>query len=244
MQIAIISDIHANLEALEAVMADISEQNIDEILCLGDVVGYGVSPNECLEIVQQRCPMVLLGNHDAAAVGLLSTHHFNIHAKIAIEWTTNSLKPESKTYLQALPLRKVMHDSTFVHATPYEPNMWYYITSLEEAAFNFQFFETTPCFIGHTHIPIIIVLDKEKELFVHQDDNVNFGERPDCRFLINVGSVGQPRDRNPNACYGVLDTETKIFRHRRVAYDVAEAQAQMRKQKMPEFLVMRLQDGR
>lgn len=244
MRIAIISDIHGNLEALEAVLADIETQHIDENLCLGDIVGYGVNPNECLELVKAKCPLVLLGNHDAAAVGLLSTHHFNIHAKIAIEWTTESLSKAGKAYLQALPLRKVQYGSTFVHATPYEPNMWYYITSLEEAAFNFQFYETPVCYVGHTHIPIIIVLDKERELYVHQDARVSFADKPEARLLINVGSVGQPRDRNPNACYGVLDTEKQEFEHRRVSYDVAKTQGKMRKAKMPEFLVMRLQDGR
>lgn len=244
MRIAIISDIHANLEALEAVLADIDTQRVDEVVCLGDVVGYGVNPNECLELVKSRCPIVLLGNHDAAAVGMLSTHHFNIHAKIAIEWTTENLTKPGKAWLQALPLRKVNQGFTYVHATPYEPNMWYYITSLEEAAFNFQFYETPICYIGHTHIPIMIVLDKEKELYVHQEPTLHFGQKPDCRFLINVGSVGQPRDRNPNACFGVIDTDAQTFEHRRIAYDVAKTQAKMRKAKMPEFLVMRLQDGR
>ncbi len=244
MRIAIISDIHANLEALEAALADIETQHIDEVLCLGDVVGYGVNPNECLDLVRRKCPIVLLGNHDAAAVGMLSTHHFNIHAKIAIEWTNEALTAEAKAYLQSLPLRKVQHGHTFVHATPYEPNMWYYITSLEEAAFNFQFFETPVCFIGHTHIPIMIVLDKEKELYVHQDPQLPMGEKPECRFLVNVGSVGQPRDRNPNGCYGIIDTESRMFEHRRIVYDVAKVQEKMRKEKMPEFLVMRLQDGR
>jgi diadenosine tetraphosphatase ApaH/serine/threonine PP2A family protein phosphatase len=244
MRIAVISDIHANLEALEAVLSDVAGQHIDETLCLGDIVGYGVNPNECVNLVRERCPMVLLGNHDAAAVGMLSTHHFNIHAKIAIEWTTENLEKGARAYLQSLPLRKVQNASTFVHATPYEPNMWYYITSLEEAAFNFQFFETTTCYIGHTHIPIIIVLEEKGDIFVHQDSRIGFAEKPGCRVLINVGSVGQPRDRNPAACYGIIDTDANLFEHRRVPYDVAKAQAKMRKLKMPEFLVMRLQDGR
>lgn len=244
MRLALISDIHANLEALEAVLDDIDHQNVDEIVCLGDVVGYGANPNECVKRVKERCSLVLLGNHDAAAVGMLSTHHFNVHAKIAIEWTTNNLKPGPKTYLHNRPLRKDEDGWTLVHATPYEPNMWYYITSLEEAAFNFQFFESTFCFVGHTHLPIIIVLNKEKELYVHQDTQVNYGELSDCRFLINVGSVGQPRDRNPNACYGILDNEEKTFSYRRVSYDLEKTQSKMRKAKMPEFLVMRLQDGR
>jgi predicted phosphodiesterase len=244
MRIAIISDIHGNLEALEAVFEDIQDQQIDQVVCLGDIVGYGANPNECLELVRERCSDILLGNHDAAAVGLLSTKHFNIHAKIAIEWTTNTLSKESHSYLQSLPLRKTDGENTYVHATPYEPNMWYYITSLEEAAFNFQFFETQFCFIGHTHIPIIIVLDREKELYVHQDGQIDYGRLEACRLLINVGSVGQPRDRNPNSCYGILDSEKGIFAHQRVSYDIKKTQTKMRKLKMPEFLIMRLEDGR
>jgi diadenosine tetraphosphatase ApaH/serine/threonine PP2A family protein phosphatase len=149
-----------------------------------------------------------------------------------------------KNYLHERPLRKDEDNWTFVHATPYEPNMWYYITSLEEAAFNFQFFETSFCFVGHTHLPIIIVLNKEKELYVHQDTQVDYSELSDCRFLINVGSVGQPRDRNPDACYGIVDNDKKTFGYRRISYDLEKTQAKMRKAKMPEFLIMRLQDGR
>lgn len=244
MRLALISDIHSNLEALKAVFADIDKQSITETVCLGDIVGYGVNPNECVELVKERCPIILLGNHDAAAVGLLATHHFNIHAKIAIEWTTENMKKGPTALLHALPLREVKENCTLVHATPYEPNMWYYITSLEEAVFNFQFFETPACFIGHTHLPIIIVLNNEKELYVHQDTKLDFSTLDQSRFLINVGSVGQPRDRDPRACYGILDTDTKTFTLRRTEYDIAKTQASMRKAKMPEFLITRLADGR
>jgi diadenosine tetraphosphatase ApaH/serine/threonine PP2A family protein phosphatase len=122
--------------------------------------------------------------------------------------------------------------------------MWYYITSLEEAAFNFQFFDTSFCFVGHTHIPMIIVLDKKKELYVHQDVKIDYSKHEGSRFLVNVGSVGQPRDRNPKSCYGILDTDKKQFYYRRVQYDVAKTQARMKKEKMPEFLVNRLKEGR
>ena len=209
MRFAFISDIHANLEALEAVLTDIKGQRIDEVICLGDIVGYGANPNECIELVKKYCPVTLLGNHDAAAVDLLSTQHFNIHAKIAIVWTEQNLKKENRSYLSALQLKSTKDSLTLVHATPYEPNMWYYITSLEEAAFNFQFFDTQICLVGHTHIPIIIILDKDKELYVHQDTHVKMGELEGARYLINVGSVGQPRDRNPKTCYGILDTAEK-----------------------------------
>jgi predicted phosphodiesterase len=244
MKIAIISDIHANLEALEAVFADSALQKVDEVICLGDIVGYGANPNECIELVKKNCPLRILGNHDAAAVGLLSTEHFNVHAKIAIDWTVENLSADSQSALRSFPLKKNRNEFTFVHATPYEPNMWYYITSLEEAAFNFQFFETKFCFVGHTHIPIIIVLENEKEVYVHQGTSITWTDMKQARFLINTGSVGQPRDRNPKSCYGILDTEEKTFQLRRIDYDIAKAQAKMRKIKMPDFLITRLKDGR
>ncbi|MBD3317182.1 MAG: metallophosphoesterase [Chitinivibrionales bacterium] len=243
MRIAIISDIHANLEALEATFEDIENQTIDEIICLGDIVGYCANPNECITLVNKKCPVTLLGNHDAAAVGKLSTQHFNIHAKIAIDWTAEHLNRKSKTYLENLPLRKHFDSITYVHSTPYEPQMWYYITSLEEAAFNFQFFDTTFCFVGHTHIPIIIVLDEKRELYVHQDTKIDFGDSG-ARYLINVGSVGQPRDHNPDSCYGIIDTEQQRYYARRVKYDLQKTQNKMRKIHMPEFLVTRLQEGK
>ncbi|HUI91083.1 MAG TPA: metallophosphoesterase family protein [Chitinivibrionales bacterium] len=244
MRIALISDIHANLEALEAVLVDIKTRTVDETLCLGDIVGYGANPNECLELVKKSCTLTLLGNHDAAAVGLLSTQHFNIHAKIAIEWTVENLSKAGGAWLKTLPLKENKFSHTLVHATPYEPNMWYYITSLEEAAFNFQFFDTAFCFVGHTHIPITIVLEHEKEVYVHQGETLDWGALENVRFLINVGSVGQPRDRNSKSCYGIIDSDAKTFTYHRVAYDVQKAQAKMRKIKMPEFLITRLEEGR
>jgi predicted phosphodiesterase len=244
MRIAIISDIHANLEALEAVFSDSKLQNVDEVVCLGDIVGYGANPNECIELVKKNCSLSILGNHDAAAVGLLSTEHFNVHAKIAIDWTVENLSANAQALLRSFPLKKNRNGYTFVHATPYEPNMWYYITSLEEAAFNFQFFETNFCFVGHTHIPIIIVLENEKEVYVHQGVSINWADMKAARFLINTGSVGQPRDRNPKSCYGIIDTEAQTFQFRRINYDIGKAQEKMRKIKMPDFLITRLKDGR
>jgi len=244
MKLALISDIHANIEALDAVIADARASSVDEILCLGDIVGYGANPNECIDLIRKSCSLILLGNHDSAAVGQLSTQHFNIHAKIAIEWTTENLTAASHDFLKALPLKETKFSQTFVHATPYEPNMWYYITSLEEAAFNFQFFDTDFCFVGHTHIPIIIVLEDEKEVYVHQGETLNYGHLENVRFLINVGSVGQPRDRNSKSCYGILDTDAKTFTYHRVQYDIGKTQAKMRKIKMPEFLITRLEEGR
>ena len=243
MRLAIISDIHANLEALEAVLEDIDKSNIDDIICLGDIVGYGANPNECAQIIAKRCKIILLGNHDAAATNLLTTQHFNIHARIAIDWTAETLTHTNKTFLSALPVMKTNDLMTFVHATPYEPNMWYYITSLEEAAFNFQFFDTRFCVVGHTHIPMIIALEND-EIYVQQEKQISYKDKDDLRLLINIGSVGQPRDRNPNCSYGILDTDEKIFSLQRVPYDFAKTQAKMKRIRMPDFLVNRLAEGR
>ncbi|MBN1130410.1 MAG: metallophosphoesterase family protein [Chitinispirillaceae bacterium] len=244
MRFAFISDIHANLEALEAVFDDIEKQAVEEVLCLGDIVGYGANPNECAELVRKKCTHILLGNHDAAAVNLLATHHFNSHAKIAIEWTAANLKTDIRSFLLSLPLVLTRETLTLVHSTPYEPNMWYYITSLEEAAFNFQYFDSQVCLVGHTHIPIIIVLDSKKEVYVHQASQINLHGMEESRLLINVGSVGQPRDRNPDSCYAILDTTLGDFSYRRVPYHIEKTQAKMKKIKMPEFLINRLSEGR
>jgi len=244
MRLAIVSDIHANIEALEAVVDDITAQKVDETACLGDLVGYGASPNECVALVKQHCPISLLGNHDAAALGALSTENFNIHARIAIEWTTENLSAESRSYLTALPLRENRLSASLVHSTPYEPNMWHYITSLEEAAYNFQFFETPFCFVGHTHIPLIITVSGAKEISVYQDTKLSYGSLAESRFLINVGSVGQPRDRDSRACYGILDTDAQTFVYRRVKYDIGACQDKMKKIGLPEFLISRLKEGK
>jgi predicted phosphodiesterase len=244
MRLAIVSDIHANLEALEAVLEDIDAQSIDETVCLGDIVGYGADPNECVDLVKQRCPISVLGNHDAASLSLLSTQNFNIHARIAIEWTAGNLLEATRSYLKPLQLKKLDHQLSLVHATPYEPDMWHYITSLEEAAFNFHFFDTQFCFVGHTHIPLIIVVNGKRELYVYQGNEIRFNTVKNARFLINVGSVGQPRDRDPRASYGVLDLDNGSFTHRRVRYDIRKCQAKMKRINMPEFLIGRLKDGR
>ncbi|MBD3421111.1 MAG: metallophosphoesterase [Chitinivibrionales bacterium] len=244
MRIAILSDIHANYEALSAAIEDIDRQRIDEVVCLGDIVGYGANPNECVNLIKQRCRLTILGNHDAAAMGMLSTHNFNFHAKLAIEWTTEHLNTESKAFLNVLPLKEKQYGQTFVHSTPYEPNMWHYITSLEEAAFNFQFFDTEFCFVGHTHIPVIIVVNERNELYLHNDAQIKYKNLNNSRFLINVGSAGQPRDHDSRSCYGILDTDAKYYFTRRVKYDLTQCQEKMRSIHMPEFLISRLEEGR
>ncbi len=244
MRYAIISDIHANLEALQAVLDDIDKNKIDEVLCLGDIVGYGANPNECVELVSERCRVCIKGNHDAAALDILSTLQFNINAKIAIEWTVKELKTKNLNFLSALPVHETINDITLVHSTPYEPGMWYYISSLEEAAFNFKHFSTPVCFTGHTHLPMIVEMDSSGDTYLNKKKEVAIENNAGSRILVNVGSVGQPRDRNPKSSYGIFDSEKNHFHYRRVAYDIEKTQAKMRKIKMPEFLINRLSEGR
>jgi predicted phosphodiesterase len=244
MKTAIISDIHANIEALNAVLSDIESLHITEIVCLGDIVGYGPNPNECIATVKSKCSVTLLGNHDAAALDSVSTQNFNINAKIAIEWTSDQLSVEPRTFIENLPMSKIDAEKTYVHATPYEPRMWYYITSIEEAVFNFQFFETKFCFVGHTHIPVIISMDHDQKIKVTQENFFEYIPSDETRYLVNVGSVGQPRDKNPRSCYGIIDTDVCSFVLRRIDYDIKKCQEKMRKNKLPEFLVVRLEEGK
>ena len=244
MRTALLSDIHSNLEALEAVMEDINSLGIDEIVCLGDVVGYGANPNECIDIAKKNFSITLLGNHDAAALDAEATRNFNINAKMAIEWTTKNLSSSSKKFLKGLPINRTIGDNTYVHATPYEPRMWYYISSIEEAGFNFQFFNTRFCFIGHTHIPVIITQTDKKDIDVFQNGKIEFSYNDERSFLMNVGSVGQPRDRNSDSCYGILDTDAGNFTLRRVKYDIEKCQKEMRRAELPDFLINRLSEGK
>lgn len=246
MRVAFISDIHGNLEALASVMLDIRGKRVDKIVCLGDVIGYGVNPNECIAMVEAECAYSIIGNHEAAVFDMLISNDFNDLAKYAIEWTREHLSYKSVNFINSLTMVKEDGEFTSTHSTPYEPHLWYYISSIEDAVFNFNFFNTKFCLIGHTHVSGIIVMDEnDTEVTVLQPVSFNY-ERDfgrDAKFIINVGSVGQPRDRNPKACYVIIDTDRKHISFERVPYDVVSYQKKMRIAGMPEFLIQRVADG-
>lgn len=242
MKRAVISDIHANLEALQAVLADIEREQVDEIVCLGDVVGYGPDPNECAQLIQQRCTFSILGNHDAAAIGTLSTANFNVHARRAIEWTTKEMNRHTQSFLKTNPLKKILGDCLCVHATPYEPNMWHYITTYQDAQVNFEYFEQRICLVGHTHIPVMIGWE-HPSVYLHQKSSLSLAHFPHNRFIINVGSVGQPRDNDNRSCYVIMDTGRESFYYRRVEYDIERYQEKMERIAMPSFLITRVAEG-
>lgn len=238
---AIISDVHGNIDALEAVLKHIDNEKVDTLLFLGDSVGYGPAPNECVELLKERADLLLAGNHDRGAAGLTDTNYFNPYAKVAIDWTRNELRREIKEYLQSLPLTGTVKGESIylVHSSPLEPEKWHYISSENEAQMYFPFFDESLCFLGHSHIPFITECSPEGEIGCYRDYTEIKGN---SRYIINAGSVGQPRDRNPQAAYVLLRDSTVEIK--RVSYDIVSTQKKMKKAGLPEYLIDRLSIGR
>ncbi len=232
MRIAIISDIHSNLEALTQVFASIDRLKVDRIYCLGDIVGYGPYPNECIELVRKRCHLVVKGNHDSGVVGETPLEDFNDVGRTAIVWTRKKVKKDLLTYLELLPVRSMEGNITLVHASPATPSEWTYILSWPAAEEAFEAMETPLCCIGHTHRPLII----------GSDGTVGDFQR-DKRYIINVGSVGQPRDGIPSASYALLDDESWTCTIHRVQYDVKKTDRAIRSRRLPSYLGTRLYLG-
>jgi len=241
MRYGLISDIHGNLEALEAVLSEIDKLRVDQILCLGDVIGYGPNPTECVKIVRERTAVCLVGNHDEASLGRVDLEFFNYMAKEAIEWTTSRLASEAIEFLRTRPYTHEFEDYVIVHATPEDPRRWNYILSLDDAGQSFEAFDQQVCFIGHSHTPWVIDLDPDDHMRLRHDYPIKLQEQH--RYLINVGSVGQPRDRNPAAAFAILDSHKREYNLFRVPYNVVKTQMKIRAAGLPEFLADRLSVG-
>lgn len=239
-KIAIFSDIHGNLQALQAILNEIDSLKPDFILCCGDVVGYGANPNECCELLRERKIPTIAGNHDFAALGLIDITYFNDVARTAITWTADQLTSENANFLKNLPMSVPMEEMLFVHSSPYQPELWHYVITMGNARTAFQHFTEKVCFIGHSHTPFIV------ENF---DNNLTCPESPtlkmrdNARYLVNVGSVGQPRDRNPDACFALYDRDSSILEIRRTNYDRAQAQTSIISAGLPKELAERLSYG-
>lgn len=242
MRILIISDIHANLVAFETVLAD-ANNDWDYVWCLGDVVGYGPRPNECCDLLKTMPHLCLAGNHDWAALARLDIRTFNADARRAVQWTQETLTPQNIEYLEALPTTFVLGEYTLAHGSPREP-VWEYILDSLIAAMNFPQFATPVCLVGHTHTPVIYQqVSEQGETLMMPPEYREPKHLGGQRLIINPGSVGQPRDNNPDAAYAVLDVEEMIFEHRRVEYNIGATQQQMREIGMPERLITRLDHG-
>ncbi len=241
MRILVISDIHANLNAFETVMKD-AEGKWEKIWCLGDLVGYGPHPNECVSLLRQYDHISLSGNHDWAALGKLDIYDFNEEAREAALWTRKVMSAETREYLDALPAKRVVGDFTLAHASPRKP-VWEYIMDYETALQNFSHFDTPICLVGHTHMPILLVEEEEDEVAVFNPSYRETIFLEESRVIINPGSVGQPRDSDPRAAYAILDSEALTWQFYRVAYPVEKTQEQIRDAGLPEPLAVRLAYG-
>jgi diadenosine tetraphosphatase ApaH/serine/threonine PP2A family protein phosphatase len=240
MRFAILSDLHANLEATEAVLEDARAQRCTEFVCLGDVVGYNANPHECVAIVQElNCPTVK-GNHDEQASLEFSSRDFNELAEHAINWTRDHLADEDKEWLRGLRLARQVRDFTIVHATLDAPGQWGYVLNSLDAVASFAYQHTTLCFFGHTHVPVAYVRDGGVQR-LHEDELII---DPTKKYFINVGSIGQPRDGDWRAAYCIYDLETNMVERRRVRYDLAKTQAKIVKAGLPALLARRLEVGK
>jgi len=243
LRYALISDIHGNLQALDAVLEAIDDLDVDRLYCLGDIVGYGAKPGECIQRIREVCQVVLLGNHDAAAVGRTPADYFNPIARAAIEWTINVLSTEEADYLKGLPLLRNEESLNGTHATHSDPESWGYIFSTFDAAIEFELFKGGLLFYGHTHYPIVFEREGvEKEIRYRQVDELSLDG--DSRYLVNVGSVGQPRDGNPDACFLVFDGGERTIKYHRVPYDIEGSQRDILETEIPRELAQRLSIGR
>jgi diadenosine tetraphosphatase ApaH/serine/threonine PP2A family protein phosphatase len=238
----IFGDIHGNLHALEAMLEDCQNEEIDAYLCTGDLVGYGAFPKECIDTVRDISQEVVAGNHDFAVCGKLALDFFNSYAKAAVLWTREHLEEDDLDYLRHLQLTAVVDaDTTVSHATIYDAHAFDYIQTQYDAHLSLQELSTTCGFVGHSHIPIAFYL---------KDGSVNWTMEPTLELegcekaLVNVGSVGQPRDENPDAAYGLYDTEAGVVTIRRVPYDVEAAIRAIEDNNLPRILGERLRLGK
>lgn len=249
MKILVISDIHANLTALEAVLSNVGE--IDAVWCLGDLVGYGPDPNDCIERVREFPNLACtIGNHDAACLNRIDPDTFNPEARLAIHWTQNELTESNTAFLNDLP--EIIQQPTInattdphvtlVHGSPRQP-VWEYLLDTYNATRSFNFFKTEYCFVGHTHLPVLFQLSDGHQSAQLVTPNSNRIVELSPRGILNPGSVGQPRDRDPRAAYALYDPDQLTWEFRRVEYDIKVVQQRMQRAGLPERHIRRLEAG-
>jgi len=236
----IISDVHGNLEALDAVLADVAAHGVTAIACLGDFVGYGASPNECLSLLRPQIEAAVLGNHDDAAVRPSGVEAFNPDAARAARWTAKALSSEHRDYLIHLPLTVAWRGVRLVHASPSDPAAWSYVFRPGDAAHEMASCSEPLCFVGHSHVPGTFEVRGSRATYTR--DAVLQASR-DRRYLVVVPSVGQPRDGDPRAGYLLWDDEAWTFEHVRLEYDLERAVDRILDAGLPAYLAERLHWG-
>jgi diadenosine tetraphosphatase ApaH/serine/threonine PP2A family protein phosphatase len=241
MRVAVVSDIHSNLHALEAVLAAIEAQAPDELWCLGDLVGYGARPNECCAAIAERADLCLAGNHDLVVLGTLDMDDFAGEAAAAAQWTRGVLDDDARRFLAPLEPQAKREGVALYHASARDP-IWEYVLSDEAAWSTFQATTEPLVLVGHSHVPLTISLDGDALNGGVADDGAEV-ELSDKRWLLNPGSVGQPRQGDPRAAYLLLDLDAQHASFRRVEYDVERTQREIREAGLPELLAARLALG-
>jgi diadenosine tetraphosphatase ApaH/serine/threonine PP2A family protein phosphatase len=240
VKFAVFGDIHGNLEALDAVLAECESREIDHYLCLGDIVGYGANPDECVERVRALGAPAVCGNHDHAVIGAQNLNYFNSHAKEAVIWTTGQLSESSKKWLKSLPLVQHLPDFSLVHGSLHSPEIFNYVQTIKDADYNFRQMDRPLLFLGHSHYPLAFFDTSPMTYTLDPTIPLDLS----VKTVINVGSVGQPRDENPRSCFAIYDTEAAKVELIRVEYDVDAAAEKITAAGLPPTLALRLSVGK
>ncbi|GJL79962.1 MAG: metallophosphoesterase [Nitrospinaceae bacterium] len=242
MKYLIFSDLHSNLESLQAFCKITETIEHDKKVFLGDLVGYCADPNACVKWVRKHVDIVLGGNHDYAVVGKTDPAYFNSHAYQACLWTRQELSKKNRDFLETLPCA-IEEDGIFwVHSSPFEPDQWHYVVSARDGKINFDHFSTPLCFLGHSHLPVILEMGRGGKVREYAPSSLKFQAK--CRYIINVGSLGQPRDGNPKPCFVIYDSDTATVGFQRYEYDFAPTQKKILDNGLPSPLAKRLGEGR
>ena len=240
LRYGIFGDIHGNHDALDAVLEVLEQERVDTYLCTGDVVGYGAEPSKCIKTVREKCIICLAGNHDHAACGKLDTEFFNVFAKQVAQWTQAHLSDDEKKWLAGLPFVCHFEDFTLAHGSAHSPEVFNYITTIFDAELSFECLDKPVLFYGHTHIPLAFFDTVPMTYTMDQEIVIN----PEGKTLINIGSVGQPRNEDPRASFAVYDSDEGIVRLHRIPYDVKAAGKKIIDAGLPEALAIRLELGK
>ena len=243
MKYGILGDIHANLSALETVLERMDECGVGQVLSVGDIVGYGAAPSECIALVREKGTIVVMGNHDAAVVGALDDLHFNPYARAAVAWTRTEISDDEMEWLRSLPLTVTLEHCQVSHGTLHKPELFDYILSLTDADPSLDDMQRPVCFVGHTHLPLIVMRfsDEPNRTAYTFDPQLDLTET--IKALINVGSVGQPRDEDPQAAYAIYDSDTRFVEILRTDYDIDREANRILAAGLPPVLAHRLRMG-
>ncbi|MDP6477362.1 MAG: metallophosphoesterase family protein [Nitrospinaceae bacterium] len=241
MKYIIFSDIHSNLEAIEAFDRAVQFIEHDKKVCLGDIVGYNADPNFAVDWVRKEVDLALAGNHDCAVLKKTDTTYFNSAAKRACTWTQEVLTEINKKFLDTLPIQKTEDNIFWVHSSPFEPAKWHYVSTEANAVENFDYFSQDICFLGHSHLPRIFEKNEKGEVLSHEASRLELESK--SRYIINVGSLGQPRDGNSDLAFVCYDSVGQVAEFYRFPYDFPVTQEKIRTCGLPSYLADRLSDG-